>query len=232
MKEKNNFLKTFLCVVFFGSLWGILEATLGTLLHLPFFDKFGVFGASTAIMLPIAYCLMANCYKTSGSKYAVFLMGVLASCIKLTVAFVVGFRPSVYNPAIYIVVESLAMGTALIIFNPKNVLSLRTLGAIIFANTVYQFSYLMINWAMGGTNIFASQKAWEYTGQHYLFTLNCVCILYSFAIGGLSYAIMKVLAKYNVSEKINIKKLIYNPIAASIAAVVAISITLTFALIF
>ena len=225
MKEKKNFLKIFLCVVFYGSVWGVLEATLGTLLHLPFFDKFGVFAASTAIMLPIAYFQMGNCYKESGSKYAVFLMGILAAAIKLTAAFVVGFRPSVYNPAIYIVVESLAMGTALIIFNPKNVLSLKTLGAIIFANTVYQFSYLMINWAMGGTNIFASQKAWEYTGQHYLFTMNCVCILYSFAGGALLYGALKLQEKH-AWDFSKVKKVIYHPAFASGLAAVALVLTL------
>ena len=228
MKEKNNVLKTFLCVVFYGSVWGVLEATLGTLLHLPFFDKFGVFAASTAIMLPIAYFLMANCYKASGSKYAVFLMGILAASIKLTAAFVIGFRPSVYNPAIYIVVESLAMGTALIIFNPKNVISLKTLGAIVLANTVYQFSYLMINWAMGGTNIFASQKAWEYVGQHYLFTLNCVAILYSFAFGSLLYAVIKLAEKYSWNFD-KVKKVVYHPAFASGMAAVALVLTIVLA---
>ena len=68
-------------------------------------------------------------------------MGVIASLIKLMVAFFVGFIPSVYNPAIYIIVESLCMFGALAIFKPKDVLSLRTLASVIVANTLYQASF-------------------------------------------------------------------------------------------
>ncbi len=93
-------LRLFLDVLLFGSVWGILEATLGTLLHLPFVDKAGMYAASSTIMVPIAYYLMANCYKRTGKFYALPMMGVIAALLKLTVAFIVGFSPRVYNPAI------------------------------------------------------------------------------------------------------------------------------------
>jgi len=229
MNEKPKFLTILFNVLFFGALWGIVEATLGTLLHLPFFDKFGMYMASTTIVVPIAYYLMANCYKKTGSLYSVALMGVVASLIKLCVAFVVGFRPSVYNPAIYILVEALAMMGGLAIFRPKNVLSLRSLAAVIVANTTYQFSYLMINMAMGGTNIFASEKAWQLVGEKYLFTFNYLAILYVFASGAITYLILKLLAKFNFEMKFDINRLISSPITASIAMVVAISTTILLA---
>ena len=218
-------------VLLFGSAWGLLEATLGTLLHLPMFDKAGMYAASSTIMVPIAYYLMANCYKRTESFYSVFLMGLIASAIKLSVAFVIGFRPSVYNPAIYIVVESLMMGVALLIFRPKNVLSLRTLGAVILANTLYQFSYLMINMAMGGTNVFASEKAWRLVGEKYLFIFNCVAILYMFASGALFYGLFKLLEKYNVTAKVDIRKWIYSPVGVATAFVIAITLSMTLSLI-
>ena len=143
MKTMNAKLRFFLDVLFFGSVWGILEATLGTVLHLPVFDGAGIYMASSTIIIPLAYVLMANCYKKTNSLAAVALMGVIASTIKLSVAFVLGFIPQVYNPAIYIRIEASAMVGALAIFRPKNVLSLKTLGAVILANTTYQFSYLV-----------------------------------------------------------------------------------------
>ncbi len=230
-ENRKQTLTVLLNVVFFGALLGILEATLGTVLHLPVLDKAGMYAASTTIMLPIAYYLMAICYKKTGSRWAVFVMGVIAALIKLSVAIVIGFRPSVYNPAIYIVVESLMMGVALIIFNPKNVLSFRTLGAMIFANTLYQFSYLLINMAMGGTNVFASEKAWIEVGEKYLFKFNCVAILYTFASGAIAFGVMKLLEKANVSLKFDIKKLVNSPITAAVTLVIAFTLTLTMALI-
>ena len=230
-ENRKQTLTVLLNVVFFGALWGILEATLGTVLHLPALDKAGMYAASTTIMLPIAYYLMAICYKKTGSRWAVFVMGGIAALIKLSVAIVIGFRPSVYNPAIYIVAESLMMGVALIIFNPKNVLSFRTLGAMIFANTLYQFSYLLINMAMGGTNVFASEKAWIEVGEKYLFKFNCVAILYTFASGAIAFGVMKLLEKANVSLKVDIKKLVNSPITAAVTLVIAFTLTLTMALI-
>ena len=228
----NEKLRFFLDVLFFGALWGLLEATLGTLLHLPAFDKAGMYAASTTIMVPLAYCLMANCYKRTGKLYCMPAMGVIAASIKMTVAFVVGFRPSVYNPAIYIIVESLAMMGAVAIFRPTKVLSLKTLAAVIVANTTYQFSYLLINMAMGGTNIFASEKAWINVGEKYLFKFNCVAILYMFGVGAIAYGIVKVLEAKHVEIKFDYKKIIYSPITAAVTFVLAVALTITFAAVF
>ena len=86
MENERKFnLKTVLTILFWGALQGIVEATLGTLLHLPGFEETGLFFASSAVILLIAYCLMANCYKETESFYAVYLMGVLALSLGLTI---------------------------------------------------------------------------------------------------------------------------------------------------
>lgn len=230
-QKKTNILTIILSVLFFGALWGILEATLGTLLHLPFFDKFGIYGASTTIIVPLAFLLMSLCYKKTNALFSLPMMGILASIIKLSVGLVIGFRASVYNPAIYILIESLVMMSAVAVFRPKNVLSLRTLGTFILANTLYQFSYLTINYWMGGTNVFASIEAWERVGEKYLLKMNMVAILYSLLIGGLSYLVLKLLQKYNFEIKFDINKIIYSPITASILTFVAFGVTIGFAFI-
>ena len=226
MKRKLCFV---IDVILFGSIWGFLEATLGTLLHLPIVDKAGMYAASSTIMVPIAYYVMAMCYKKTGKLYSVPMMGIIASAIKLCVAFVIGFRPSVYNPAIYIIVESLCMFGALAIFRPKNVLSLKTLASVIVANTVYQFAYLNINMWMGGTNIYASEKAWMKVGEFHLFTMNAVAILYVFASGAILYGIVKVLEAKHVEIKFDYKRIVYSPITASIVFTVAVASTIALA---
>lgn len=68
--NKMSKVKILLTTITFGAIWGIVEATLGTVLHLPFFDKIGMFAASSTIIIPIAYSLMALCYKKNW--FAVF----------------------------------------------------------------------------------------------------------------------------------------------------------------
>ena len=232
MNTTNNKLRLFLDVLLFGSIWGILEATLGTVLHLPFFDKMGMYMASSTIMVPIAFILLGVCYKRTGKFYALPMMGVVASLLKLSVAFVIGFRPSVYNPAIYIIVESLVMMGAVAAIRPTKVLSFKMLGSVILASTSYQFTYLLLNMAMGGTNIFASQKAWEAVGEFYLITMNGLSILYMFAFGAICFGVTKLLEAVHFEFKWDINKLIYSPITASASFVVALALTLTFAVLF
>ena len=214
-------------VLFWGALWGIVEATLGTILHLPAFDAPGIYLCSSTIIIPIAYCLMANCYKRTGSFYSVYLMGVLAGVIKLTTAFIVGFINRVYMPAIYIVVEALAMGTVLAVFKPKNVLSLKTFASVVVANTVYQFMYLVIRIADGGQNVFASLEAWRSGAEKYILSINFVACFYTLAIGGAVYGLLKLAEKKEWNLKFSLDKIIYSPIAASISVGLALVLTIT-----
>ena len=224
-QEKKFGLKTWMSILFWGAVWGIVEATLGTILHLPGFDGTGIYFASTAIVVPIAYCLMANCYKRTESFYAVYLMGVLAAVMKLSVGFIVGFTQKVYNPAIYIVVEALAMGSFLAVFRPKNVLSLRTFGAIVAANTVYQFVFLVIR-ALNGNNAFASMEAWTKTGEKYLFTMNGLAIVYTLAIGSAAFGLFKLAEHYNFKFKFDLNKFITSPITAGVAIALSLGLTI------
>ncbi len=227
--KKQLTLKILFNVLFWGALWGIVEATLGTILHLPAFDGAGIYLGSSVIIIPIAYILMANCYKRTGSFYSVYLMGVLAAIMKLSVGFFIGFINKVYMPAIYIVAESLAMGTALLIIKPKNVLSFKTLGAIVAANTVYQFSYLVLRMIDGAhnANVFASVEAWKNGAEPYLWTTNCIAIVYTFAVGAAAFGLFKLAERFDLKTKFNLDKIIYSPITSSVAVTLAFALTIT-----
>jgi len=114
-----------------GGLWGLLEATLGTLLHLSFFEPAGLWMGSSVIMIPIAYFLLGMLWKATSDAKSILFAGFIAAGIKLTLlAFV--FIPgsgimlrAVINPALSIVLEAALLMVGVIIFKPKSLLSLQ-----------------------------------------------------------------------------------------------------------
>lgn len=239
MENKKKFLSILFPVLFYGALWGIFEATLGTLLHLPAFEAGGLFTKSSIIMVPVAFLIMTLCYKKTGSLISVVFAGLISATIKLSTAIVVPFGIYVYFPAIYIVVESLAMFGALAIFRPTNVLSTKTFAAFVAAAVTYQFTYISIcsitavaaPGLTGNINAFESMANWKKVGEKYLFTYNGVAIIYALALGGAAYGISKLLTKLNVENKFDYKKILNSPITASATLVVAFALTISLSLV-
>ena len=235
MENKKNILSILFPVLLYGALWGIFEATLGTLLHLPAFEAGGLFTKSSIIMVPVAFLFMTLCYKKTNSLTSVVFVGLIAATIKLSTAIVVPFTIYVYFPAIYIVVESLAMFGALAIFRPTSVLSLKTFASFVVACFTYQFAYICIcsitavaaPGLTSNINAFESMANWKKVGEKYLFTYNGVAIIYALAIGGAAFGISKLLTKLNVETKFDYKKIINSPITASVALAVAFALTIS-----
>ena len=237
MENKKNILAILLPVLLYGALWGIFEATLGSVLHLPAFEVGKLFTKSSIIMVPIAFLFMTMCYKKSGSLLSVIVAGLVSASIKLSTAFVMGMTIYVYFPAIYIVVESLAMMGVLAIFRPKNVLSLRSFASFVAACAVYEFSYISIASIVAvaapgltnNINAFASMANWQKVGEKYLFTYNGVAILYALAFGAILYGLYHLALKLKVNEKINLQKIVYSPITASVAIAAAFALSISLA---
>ena len=237
MENKKKFLCILLPALLFGALWGIFEATLGTLLHLPVFEVGKLFTKSSIIMVPIAFFFMTLCYKKTGSLLSVLFAGIVSALIKLSTAFVMGMTIFVYFPAIYIVVESLAMMGALAIFRPTKVLSLQSFASFVTANTVYQFSYISIASIVAvanpkltnNINAFENMKNWQKVGEKYLFTYNGVAIIYALALGAVLYGLYRLAIKLNLNEKVELKKIVYSPITASVAVVAAFALSISLA---
>jgi len=103
--KNNQAVKLLLTAVFYGSLWGILEASLGHFLHyipLPL---------SGFIMFPLAYLLMRRAFRITGDSRVIFLMGFIAAAIKLVDLAIPGL-PAVktINPAMALLIEAMAVG--------------------------------------------------------------------------------------------------------------------------
>ncbi len=235
--DKKKVLSILFPALLYGALWGIFEATLGTLLHLPAFEAGGLFTKSSIIMVPVAFLLMTLCYKKTGSLTSVLFAGLISATIKLSTAIVVPFTVYVYFPAIYIIVESLAMFGALAIFRPTNVLSTRSFAAFVAACATYEFTYICIcsitavaaPGLTNNINAFASMANWKKVGEKYLFTYNGVAIVYALLIGGAAYGVSKLLTKLNIETKFDIKKVFNSPITASATLAVAFALTISLA---
>jgi len=91
-------------VLFFGAIWGILEATLGYVLQ--FLPPL----VSGSIMFPIAATLMIITYQNTKSKSAMIYVAAIAATIKAINFFLPGLPPiKTYNPMIAIMLQSLVM---------------------------------------------------------------------------------------------------------------------------
>jgi hypothetical protein len=112
MKNKLVKLTT---ILYFGAIWGILEASLGYVLH------FVPALISGTIMFPIASVILYRSYKALNSKVALLGVGFIAAVIK-SVNF---FMPSIsiwktINPMISIVVESLFVLAVISLLDKNN----------------------------------------------------------------------------------------------------------------
>jgi len=94
-------------IVYWGSLWGIAEATLGYVLHMAAIQIPGVPGF---VMFPVAFYFMRKSYLASGKADAVFQVALVAALIKCCDFLITGNIPiRILNPALSILLEGLAV---------------------------------------------------------------------------------------------------------------------------
>jgi len=98
----NKKLSTFVSILYFGAIWGILEASVGYVLHL-----LPVLIAGT-IMFPIGAVILFRAHQVTQSKKALIGVGAVAAAIKAINLFMP--LPTIWkaiNPMLSIVFESL-----------------------------------------------------------------------------------------------------------------------------
>jgi len=91
--------------LFWGSLWGISEASLGHLLHLVGFP-----GLAGIVMFPLGLFFMTKAFIISGKRQVILYTALIASSVKLIDLFFPITTPfTVINPALAMVSESLVV---------------------------------------------------------------------------------------------------------------------------
>lgn len=126
--------------IFYGALWGIVEASFGYLVHLTNIS-------STFVLLPIAFFFMRQVYKSTGKISSILVISVISSSIKLLDIFT-GIRlDKVINPAISILLEGCAFAGLVFIVKKveekKNINIVQKYSLIFIMNTVWRVAYCL-----------------------------------------------------------------------------------------
>lgn len=118
-EERRSFFKLASSVVFWGSLWGLVEATIGYLLHLVRLQ--GYRGVTSFFLFPMACYYMNRVRRETSKREPIIYMAVLAAAIKLLDFLIPGHDPiRVLFPAMAIVLEGLAVYGAFILAGYKD----------------------------------------------------------------------------------------------------------------
>lgn len=94
-------------IVFWGSLWGIAEASLGNLLHLA---AIAIPGLPGFLMFPIAFFFMKKVVDSTGRSWSIFHIAIIAAAIKMIDFLLPVYIPiRIINPAICILLEGIVV---------------------------------------------------------------------------------------------------------------------------
>ena len=127
-------MKKHICIiVFYGAIWGLVEATLGHALHiLPV--KIG-----WMLWFPIAFSFMKTVYLKTGKHWSVIITALITANIKLVDLFTSVRIDYVINPAVSIVLESIAVYTIFRVVSSYGI----NKSSIILINTGWRILYML-----------------------------------------------------------------------------------------
>ena len=147
----------FYAILLYGSLWGIIESTLGYLLHLT------PFHIGSLIWLPLSTYFMLRVYKVTGKKSSIIYISLLSSLIKMLNMFLPGSIDKVINPAISIMCEGIAFTIIVYIANLdcKKFISILTFNSL--WRLLYTF-YLLFspNWIFEKSHLIALDSSIDF----------------------------------------------------------------------
>ncbi len=113
---ENKKTKLLTQIIFYGALWGFIEATLGYALHwIPTL-------IAGTILFPIASLILIKVYNNTNSKKALIYVGMVAASIKSIDLFLPSYSVfKTINPMVSIGLESLLVFAVIILFSSKKV---------------------------------------------------------------------------------------------------------------
>lgn len=198
-------------IVFFGSLWGIVEATLGYVLHfLPGF-------LAGSIMFPFVMVILYKVYKSTGRKSAILYVAIVAMMIKATNLFLPFMIPAkTINPMVSMLLESMLVFAVIPLLDNENVFA--KMGGVLVAGLGWRLAFI------------------GYQGANYLITdylslyLQNLSAAFDFVfIQGMISVVIALVAIFVFTELKALKKLdrfSINPIVSLVTFTLAIILTL------
>ena len=143
---ENKKIKLFTQIIFYGALWGFLEATLGYALHwIPTL-------IAGTIMFPIASVILLRAYNKTNSKKALLWIGMVAAAIKSVDLLLPSYTVfKTINPMVSIVLESLLVFAVVMLFTSERVTN--KIAAAQLASIGWRTGYVIYmgaQWALTG----------------------------------------------------------------------------------
>lgn len=124
-------------IIFWGSLWGIEEATLGHLLHIHTLNIGGL------IWFPLAYFFMSIVYKQTGKLNSILSASIIAAAIKLVNIFMTTNLVIIVCPALSIILEGASLFVILNIIKSKKTLQKFKLIEIVSVSLLWRVLFLL-----------------------------------------------------------------------------------------
>ncbi len=206
---KNNPLSLIITVIFFGALWGILEATLGYALQfLPAFF-------SGLIMFPIATGILTKAYQRTSSQKALLMIGVVAATIKSVNLFMPIYHWRTINPMVAIILETLLITAVVMIIVKRS--APQQLIAIFGVSYAWRTLYLLY---MGAQMLATGFVHQDISSVQHIATF---ILIHGSLSAGIAFGVVH-LSQY-FSTVFN-RRLQINPITAVITLVIAVALTL------
>lgn len=149
-------------ILFWGSIWGLMEATLGYVLHglaiaLP--------GLPGFILFPVAVWIMRQAIDSTGRKDIVLQMSVIAASLKLMDFLVIGNDPiRILNPALSILMEGAAV-SVVIALTTKMSLAKTFLMGFIWRGTFLAYMVLISSFGLPAGLV---TSGWEVTVRFWI----------------------------------------------------------------
>lgn len=220
--------KLIITVLMLGGLWGLLEATLGTLLHLEAFDS--IVFASTAVLFPIAYLICGRAYRLTGKARTALYVGIIAAAIKSVCFFFVPMVNKVVNPMIAIIMESGIMSAAFAVTKPEKICSLKSFVTFMVASTLIRTVY--VGYSMATAVPF--QSAYIVDGivnwskiVEYVVIMNAISFAYCAAYMGIGIGIKALEKRPNFAKfTAKVQHFAYTPVFAVVMICAAVVSTL------
>ncbi|MBQ0009099.1 MAG: hypothetical protein KBS97_02370 [Firmicutes bacterium] len=220
--------KLIITVLMLGGLWGLLEATLGTLLHLEAFDS--IIFASTAVLFPIAYMICGRAYKITGKARTALYVGIVAASIKALCFFFVPMVNKVVNPMVAIILESGIMAVAFAVTKPEKICSLKSFVTFMVASTLIRSIY--VGYSMATAVPF--QSAYIADGivnwskiLEYVVTMNAISFAYCAAYMGIGVGIKALEKRPNFAKfTAKVQHFAYSPVFAAFMVCAAVVSTI------
>jgi hypothetical protein len=145
--------------LFYGSLWGLAEATAGHILHL-----LRIPGLAGFIMFPVGFFLMSRAFSRSGRFLTIFLTSGIAAGIKLANLALPGADfVAVWNPAQAILLEGLAAAALLLVLKARRQAAFV---AVLLASLSWRLAYFALSFLW--VELLAAGNLFQ-TGPVYLF---------------------------------------------------------------